>query len=34
MKKADYCCIITKISEIEAINLMQNTDLTDKRGTL
>ena len=26
----DYCCIIDRISESEAINLMQNIDLTEK----
>ena len=31
---ADYCCIISGISEIEVINLIQNTDLAEKRGTL
>ena len=27
IKSADYCCIISGTSKIEAINLMQNTDL-------
>ena len=31
MKSADYCCIISRISKSEAINLMQNNDLI---GTL
>ena len=31
---ADYHCIISEISKSEAINLMQNIDLTEKRGTL
>ena len=29
-----YCCIISLISENEAIKLMQNADLTEKSGTL
>ena len=31
---SDYGCIISFISKNEAINLMQNTDLTEKSGTL
>ena len=31
---SDYCCIISLISKNEAINLMQNPDLTNKSGTL
>ena len=27
---SDYCCIISLISKNEAINLMQNADLTEK----
>ena len=34
IKGADYCCIISGISKSEAINLMQNIDLTKKNGTL
>ena len=34
IKSADYCCIISGISKSEVINLMQNTDLTEKSGTL
>ena len=34
IKSADYCCIITGISKSEAINLLQNIDLTEKTGTL
>ena len=30
----DYCCIISLISKNEAINLLQNADLTEKSGTL
>ena len=30
IKGADYCCIISRISKSEAINLMQNIDLTEK----
>ena len=37
-KQCDIChywyCIITGISKIEALNLMQNNDLTEKRGIL
>ena len=29
-----YGCIITLISKNEAINLLQNADLTEKRGTI
>ena len=34
IKGADYRCIIGLISKNEAINLLQNTDLTEKSGTL
>ena len=34
IKSADYHCIINGISENEAINFMQNADLTDKSRTL
>ena len=34
IKGTDYCCIISGISRSEAIHLMQNTDLTEKSGTL
>ena len=34
IKNADYCCIITRISKSEAVNLMENIDLTEKRETL
>ena len=34
IKSADYCCIISRISKSEAINLMQNINLTKKRGAL
>ena len=30
IKKADYGCIISEISKSEAIDLMQNIDLTKK----
>ena len=30
----DYCCIIKRISKNEAINSLENADLTEKRGTL
>ena len=34
IKDADYLCIVTGISKIEAINLMKNIDLTEKSRTL
>ena len=34
IKSADYCFIISRISKNEAINLMQNVDLTEKSKTL
>ena len=34
IKSADYRCIISRISEKEAINLMQNIDLTKDSRTL
>ena len=34
IKGSDYNCIISLISKNEAINLMQNDDLTKKRGKL
>ena len=33
-KSADYCCIITGFSKSEAIKLLQNTDLNEKRVKL
>ena len=30
IKSADCCCVISRISKSEAINLMQSTDLTKK----
>ena len=33
-KGAYYCCIICGIGKSEAINLMQNIDLTEKSRTL
>ena len=30
IKSADYCCIISGISKNEAINIIQNTELTEK----
>ena len=33
-KSSDYCRIISLISKNEAINLLQNADLTEKGGTL
>ena len=34
IKGSDYCCIIKLISKNEAIELMQNADLTEKSATL
>ena len=34
IKGSDYGCIITLISKNEAINLLQNADLTEKSRTL
>ena len=34
IKNVDYHCIISGISKIEAINVMQNTDLSEKSVTL
>ena len=34
IKISDYCCIISLISKNEAIDLLQNADLTEKSGSL
>ena len=34
IEDSDYRCVISGISKSEAINLMQNIDLNEKRGTL
>ena len=34
MKSADYRCIISGMSKSQAINLIQNIDLTQQSGTL
>ena len=34
IKGSDYRCVISGISKSEAINVMQNIDLTEKSGTL
>ena len=34
IKSSDYHCIISLISKSEAINLIQNVDLTEKRYIL
>ena len=34
IKSSDYCCIISLISKNEAINLMQNADLTEKKWNI
>ena len=33
IRSADYCCIISRISKSEVINLMQNIDLTENSVT-
>ena len=34
IKGFDYCCMISFISNNEAINLLQNADFTENIGTL
>ena len=34
IKVFDYCCIISLISKNEAINLLQNADLTEKKWNI
>ena len=34
IKGSDYFCVISLISKNEAIHLLQNADLTGKKGTL
>ena len=34
IKGSDYCCIISLISKNEAINVMQNAELTKRSGTV
>ena len=34
IRGSDYSCIISGISKNEAINLMQNINLTEESGTL
>ena len=34
IKGSDYCCIISLTIKNEAVNLLKNTDLTEKSGTL
>ena len=34
IKSADYCCIISGFGKSEVINVMQNTNFTEKWGTL
>ena len=34
IKSVDYSCIISGISKNEAINLMQNAELTEKRQNI
>ena len=33
IKSADYCCVVSGISKIRAVDLMQNIDLTKKSET-
>ena len=33
IKSTDYCCVVSGISKIRAVDLMQNIDLTKKSGT-
>ena len=34
ISSADYCCIVNRISKSEAINLIPNIDLSEKKRTL
>ena len=34
IKGSDYCCIISGISKSEAIKLLQNIDLTEKKWNI
>ena len=34
MHGTDYCCIISGVSKIKAINIMQNINLAEKSGKL
>ena len=34
IKGSDYCCIISGNSKGEAINLLQNINMSEKKGTL
>ena len=34
IKSTNYCCIISRISKSEVIDLMQDIDLIEKSGTL
>ena len=34
IKDSDYCCTISLISKNEAINLLQNDDLTEKKWSM
>ena len=34
MKKADYCCIISRTNKKEVINLIQNIDFTKKPNNI
>ena len=34
IKSVDYCCIISEISKSEAINLMENIDLNEKKQNI
>ena len=34
IKGANHCCVISRISKSEVINVMQNINMTEKRRTL
>ena len=34
INSGDYCCSINGISKYEAVNVLQKSDLNEKRGTL
>ena len=34
IRRIKYCCIINRISKSEAVNVLSNADLTEKRGVI
>ena len=34
IRSVNYCCVINEISKSEAVNLLQNADVSEKGGTL